>query len=384
MEREWISRQTSISGNIIMLCRYLRQKGFKIGPAEEANALIALSCLPIQRQDAFKEALRTTLAKNQYQYTRFFDLYDEFWHQLAQAVDAKVKSEVNVKEQASEAQKKEAQFQSIKDWLNLNPADEEQEMASFSDLEVLTRKNFADLSQEEMELMMRLLQKLARQIAHQKSRLKKKAKRKAGVDLGRTIRASMRQGGEITQLVRSRHKDKKLRLVLLCDVSKSMDLYSRFFVHLIYAFQNSYDKIETFVFSTALHRVTEMLDNLSFSQAFRQISERVPQWSGGTTIGSCLQSFVQGHGHNMLDRKTIVIILSDGWDTGDQAAMKGAMQQLHKQARKVIWLNPLAGSPGFSPEALGMKAAMPYIDTFAPAHNLESLKQVLQNLARRR
>ena len=145
-------------------------------------------------------------------------------------------------------------------------------------------------------------------------------------------------------------QEKKLKLVLLCDVSKSMDLYSRFFVHLIYAFQHAYDRIETFVFSTALHRVTEILDNQEFDKAFDTISERVPHWSGGTTIGSCLNDFTKEFEYSLLDRKTIVFILSDGWDTGEPGVMKDAMQTIYKKTRKVIWLNPLAGSPNFLPD----------------------------------
>ena len=146
----------------------------------------------------------------------------------------------------------------------------------------------------------------------------------------------MRKGGEIQQLVFSQKKDRKLKLVILCDVSRSMDLYSRFFIHLIYAFQNAYDKIETLVFSTALHKVSEILNNNEFDKAFRTISERVPHWSGGTTIGSCLQDFIQNYGYSMLDKKTIVLILSDGWDTGEPEVMKEAMKTIYKKSKKVI------------------------------------------------
>ena len=194
----------------------------------------------------------------------------------------------------------------------------------------------------------------------------------------------MRKGGEIQQLVFSEKKNRKLKLVLLCDVSRSMDLYSRFFIHLIYAFQNAYDKIETLVFSTALHRVSEILDNNEFDKAFRTISERVPHWSGGTTIGSCLQDFSQNYGHGMLDKKTIVLILSDGWDTGEPEVMKEAMKTIYKKSKKVIWLNPLAGNPDFTPESIGMQTALPYIDILASAHNLESLTTVLQQLRGKR
>jgi uncharacterized protein with von Willebrand factor type A (vWA) domain len=234
-----------------------------------------------------------------------------------------------------------------------------------------------------MQLLSLLLISLARTIAHQKSRLKKGSQKHSNLDLKRTIRENLRRDGSIQKLYYSERKEKRLKLVLLCDVSKSMDLYSRFFVHLIYAFQNAYDRIETFVFSTALHRVSEILDNNQFDKAFDIISDRVPQWSGGTTIGSCLIQFSEEYGYRLLDRKTIVLILSDGWDTGEVEIMEKAMKDIYKRSRKVVWLNPLAGHPDFSPEAIGMKTALPYIDILGSAHNLESLKRILYQLQRR-
>ncbi len=379
-----ITHQTTLSGNVVLLCRFLRAKGFKIGVAEEADALQALTFLPISKKAYFKDALRAILAKSRFQQLKFDEYYAEFWDQLSKAVDSKIKELPTKKDKKTDAQKKEAQFESLKSWLNLQPAKEEKEIASFSDLNVLSKKNFSDLSTEEMRLMMRLLQKMARKLAHQKSRLRKISKRHRQLDLKRTLRASMRKGGDIQQLLFSEKKERKLKLVLLCDVSKSMDLYSRFFVHLIYAFQNAYDKIETFVFSTALHRVSEILDNHEFDKAFDTISDRVPHWSGGTTIGTCLKHFIADYGHGMLDKKTIVLILSDGWDTGEPETMKEAMKHIYKKTKKVVWLNPLAGNENFSPDVLGMKTALPYIDVLAAAHNLESLRKAMMQLQKRR
>ena len=379
-----IERQTELSGNIVLLCRFLRKKGFPVSVIEEADALSALSLLSVRREKEFKEALKIVLSKNQYQFKKFDGYYHEFWDQLSKAVDSKTKENLERKNKRSEAKQQEIRFDSLKNWLNLKPSEEEKAVSSYSDFEALTKKNFSDLNEEEMQLMMRLLEKLARSVAHQKSRLRKVSKKRNKIDLKRTIRLSMRKGGDIQKLVYSERKEKKLKLVLLCDVSKSMDLYSRFFVHLIYAFQNAYDKIETFVFSTALLRVTTLLDNYEFDKAFDIISDRVPHWSGGTTIGSCLQDFVSEYGHSLLDKKTIVFILSDGWDTGEPIVMKDAMKAIYKTSRKVIWLNPLGGSANFSPDALGMKTALPYIDLLASAHNLESLKQAILLLPKKR
>ena len=351
-----------------------------MGAAEERDALLAVNLLPIDSQEYFRYALKATLSKNQYQNNRFNEDYTEFWGQLSKAVDSKVKDVPSKKDKGSDSKNKQARFDALKDWLNLSPGEEEKQMATYSSLEVLTKKDFKDLSKDEMLLIMSVLQRLARRMAHQKSRLRKVSKQKRRVDIRRAIRLSMRKGGEIQAIVHSEQKEKKLKLVLLCDVSKSMDLYSRFFVHLIYAFQNSHDTIETFVFSTALHRVSEILNNNEFNAAFDILSERVPQWSGGTTIGSCLEDFCMNHGYGMLNGKTIVFILSDGWDTGAPDVMEKAMKKIYKRSRKVIWLNPLAGSKDFSPEVLGMRTALPYIHTLASAHNLQSLKYLIYQI----
>ena len=378
MQEPYITYRTELSANIVQLCRFLRTKGFPLSATEEADALSALTELPIQKEYHFKQALKTVLSKNRYQFQKFEDYYIEFWKQLDKARDSKTKDEPVPKKKESETLKRQASFESLKDWLNLNPSEEQKEIAAFSNLDVLTKKDFSDLSEEEMRLMMRTLQKMARKIARRQSRLRKISKRHRELDLKRSMRKNMRQGGDLQHLVFTEKKTKKLKMVLLCDVSKSMELYSRFFVYLIYAFQNAYDKIETFVFSTALHRVSDILNEQEFGKAFDTISDRVPHWSGGTTIGSCLHDFDSEFGHGLLDKKTIVLILSDGWDTGAPEIISSAMKSIHRKSRRVIWLNPLAGNPNFSPEAMGMKSALPYIDHLASAHNLDSLKTALQ------
>lgn len=379
-----IKQQTELSANIVLLCRFLKGKGYTLTSQEQVDALKAMTFLPIDKEKYFKQALQSIFCKTKKQYTTFEDDYDEFWYQLYKAVNSKTKELPVKKDKTSESQKKEAQFQSLKKWLNLSSVDDEKQIAAFSDIESLTKKNFSELSEVELKLMMRLLQKLAKQLAREKSRLKKDSKKKRTLDLKRTIKMSMRQGGDIQKLLFSQKKERKLKLVLLCDVSRSMDLYSRFFVHLIYSFQHSYDKIETFVFSTALHHVSEILNNNDFDKAFDIISDRVPQWSGGTTIGSCLDDFAKGYEYSMLDKKTVVLILSDGWDTGEPNLIKSAMKTIYKKSKKVIWLNPLAGSEDFSPEVLGLKSVLQYIDVLAAAHNLESLKKVMHELQKRR
>lgn len=384
MKTPLIRHQTEISAHVVRLCRYLRGRGYSLGVVEEAEALGALERFPIGEADNFYLALKAVLAKNRHQFLNFDDHYAEFKRQLQKAADSKLKEVPQKKAKKSKAEKEQARFDALKSWLNLGPSDEERQVASYSDMQVLGKKHFSDLSEDEIKLMMRLLKVLAKKVAHRRSRLRKISRQARKLDLKHTVRGSMRSGGSIRHLIYSERKNKKLKLVLLCDVSKSMDLYSRFLVHMIYAFQNVYDQLETFVFSTALHRVTPILANNGLDKAFDMISDRVPDWSGGTTIGACLQDFVDDFGYGMLDKKTIVLVLSDGWDTGGPETIEKAMKTIYRKSKKVIWLNPLAGSPGFAPDTMGMKAALPYIDSLVSAHNLESLKQVLHQLRQRR
>lgn len=342
----------------------------------------ALSLTGLRSESDYCDTLRTLFAKDQHQFKVFDSLYLEFKDQVSRAVDAKIKTLAVPKPKPSKVA--EVQFESLKNWLNLSSAQEEVAMAAPSSMEILGKKHFTELSGDEMRLMMRLLQKMARYITHEKSRLRKLTKKKGKLDVRSTVKAGMRKGGEMSQFLFSSKKERPLRLVLLCDVSRSMELYSRFLIHLVYAFQHAHDRIEAFVFSTALHRISDMLSLYGPTKAFDIISDRVPQWSGGTTIGSCLTHFQQEHGHRYLDRKTVVLIISDGWDTGEREVMARAMAYIHKNAKKVIWLNPLSGNPDFSPEAMGLKTAMPYIDHLAPAHNLESLKRAFQQISKRR
>jgi uncharacterized protein with von Willebrand factor type A (vWA) domain len=222
---------------------------------------------------------------------------------------------------------------------------------------------------------------IARRVATRLSRRTRHARRGHLVDLRRTIRSSLRRGGEILEILRRERKVQKMRVALLCDVSGSMDLYSRFLIQFIYALQHAVGRVETFVFSTGLHRITGQLERDDLRAALDEVARRVPDWSGGTKIGRSLRAFLDEHGH-VLDRHTVAIIISDGWDTGDVEVLDAAMADLKRRAARVIWLNPLLASPGYEPICQGMRVALPYVDVFAPAHNLDSLRRLERYLAR--
>jgi uncharacterized protein with von Willebrand factor type A (vWA) domain len=158
-----------------------------------------------------------------------------------------------------------------------------------------------------------------------------------------------------------------------------MDLYSRFLLQFLYALQNGFTRVETFVFSTGLSRVTSSLSGESYRSALARLSRAVQDWSGGTRIGASLAAF-NARWPRLVDRRTVVVIMSDGWDTGEPAELAEALRLIARSAGRVIWLNPLLGSPSYEPLAGGMRAALPYIDVFAPAHNVASLRDLVQSL----
>ncbi len=195
-------------------------------------------------------------------------------------------------------------------------------------------------------------------------------------DLRKTLRKNLRRGGELLDIIHRRPKRNRLKLVLLCDVSRSMELYSAFLIQFMYAFQQVYRRMETFVFSTSLKRITSLLKQKNFHEAMQHLSNENNGWSGGTRIGESLNAFVNEYGKKLIDSKTIVVILSDGWDTGNIDLIKSNMEFIHAKSKKLIWLNPLAGFEDYKPHVSAMKAALPFIDVFAPVHNVESLKRL--------
>ena len=198
------------------------------------------------------------------------------------------------------------------------------------------------------------------------------------------MRWSLRSAGETVTLAFRKRSLQRVKIVLLCDVSGSMESYSRFLIAFIYVLQRVYGRIETFVFSTSLHRITNILKEKDFGKALAEISDSVPDWSGGTRIGQSLQTFLEDYAGTFLNKDTVVLILSDGWDIGEVDVMEKSMMHMHQRANRVLWLNPLLGSPDYEPTCLGMQAALPHVDVFLPAHNLESLRNLYSHLASER
>lgn len=377
-----ITRQTELSAHIVAFSRFLRAKGIAIGPDREADALKALAEINMGDELQFYLALRSIFPQNRKQLRDFDELYAKYWKELAKAVDAKIKDdaqETNTKKKKNK-QNGEASFEALKNWLHGNRQPEVEELAAYSLGESLSQKDFGSYTDEDLHEARQIIRLLVQRMAKTMSRRYTAARSGGHLDLRKVLRNNFRKGEEIIDLFYRKPARNKIRLVLLCDVSKSMEIYSRFWVQFMYAFQNLYQSIETFVFSTRLCRITEDLKEMDYTQALENLSEKVPNWSGGTDIGAAISEFTDQYAMRKLNSRTIVLIVSDGMDVGNGDDLAQNMERIRRKARRVIWLNPLAGSPNYRPEVKALKTVWPYLDLHAPAHNLESLKKVVEQL----
>ena len=266
----------------------------------------------------------------------------------------------------------------LENWARTSGHSEHIDAPSASDIESNAEKDFSQFGSEELQEIARVARRLVRKLASRPSRRWKPVRRGSRVNLRRSLRTSLRTGGELIELSFKQRKQKKTKLVVICDVSGSMDLYSRLLIQFTYALQNSLARVETFVFSTSLKRISGHLKDRSYERALESLAE-TRGWSGGTLIGPSLAVF-NSDWPELVDKRTIVIILSDGWDTGEPEELSGALASLKRRAGRLVWLNPLLGNPTYEPLTRGMQAALPHIDVFAPLHNLQSLRALERHL----
>jgi uncharacterized protein len=240
----------------------------------------------------------------------------------------------------------------------------------------LRQTDFSKIAAMEVSLLEEIAEKLWREMAKRMKRRLKTAPRKENLDLRNTIRTSLQHGGDPIKLVFKGKKPKKMRLVMLLDVSGSMDKYSFFLLRFICSLQSYFEKVESFIFSTELRRITDYLSAKGLEDTLKLLSQKTDNWSSGTKIGLCLKEFNEKYAKTMLSRSAYVIILSDGLDTGAKGIIETEMQNIQRRCKRLIWLNPLKAMQGYAPTARGMSEAFPHINVFQSGHNLESLLEL--------
>lgn len=362
----------------VAFARVLRGAGLDVPVGNVITFTEALGAVGFDRQAPVYWAGRATLVHRQEDITVYDRAFAAFWLQWAGGPAAALGEVEHVTialdEGAEEGDTEEEDGP---------PHDGPVITVRFSAHEVLRHKDFSLYSRAELDEARRLMADLRLAGALRRSRRRRPSRRPVGrPDLRRTIRAALRAGGEPVQRAWSMPGERPRRLVLLCDVSGSMEPYARALVRFLHAAVVGRTKVEAFALGTRLTRITRELSSRDPDAAIAAASRSVADWSGGTRLGDGLRAFNDSWGQRGMARGSIVVILSDGWDRGDPEVMAEQMRRLSRIAYRVVWVNPLKASPGYAPLARGMAAALPYIDEFVEGHSLASLQELAQVISR--
>ena len=359
-----------ITRNWLHFGRMLRGLGFDAGPARMLPFLSALAVIDMSRFDDLRTVVRVHFARRREELAILDRALAAF---LTPGVghEKAISSAGSVREEGITA----AAGRQLKvlDDMEMGAEAEEQEIASYSRVELLRHKDFDALDEAEMAEVRRLIRMMRLPAGLTRSRRMHPGGHER-LDMRRLLRRSLRFDGEL--LIFS-WKSRSLRprpLVLLCDISGSMERYSRLLLNFAYALKNASTRVEAFVFATRLTRITRMLRHHDVDTALNRVAASVEDWSGGTRIGEAIETFNRRHARRVLGHGATVAIISDGWDRGDADQMRHAIAHLQRSCHRLIWMNPLMGAPGYEPLTLGLQAALPFVDDFLPAHNLANLE----------
>ncbi|HLV44162.1 MAG TPA: VWA domain-containing protein [Aggregatilineales bacterium] len=371
--------------NLLHFGRLLRRIGLRVSTREVYDLAEGLTYIDITRGGDFYHAARAFLVHDPEEIELFDKAFELFWagrielmlelglarapHADQPALDELQQSEQRILGGAGE----DEPGADAEDEGQPDP----QTLGSYSPTELLRRKDFASFTEAEFEIARRFIRSLVWRLDRRLTRrYVRGAKRAARLDLRRAIRDSMQQGGEIVRLRWRRRKLKPRPLVVICDVSGSMERYSRLFLHFMYALVQEGRQVEAFVFGTRLTRITPALRHSDVDAALAGTADLVVDWSGGTRIGESLRAFNYLWARRVLGRGTVAIVISDGWDRGDIATLEREIARLHRSVSRLIWLNPLAGSEGYEPLVRGIRAALPHVDDFLPFQSLADLEDL--------
>lgn len=356
----------------------LRELGIPVRIDQIRDALLAVGLVGLERRDDFYHALRSLMVSRGEEIPLFNLAFAHYWLQAGSAESSQPAPvplgrppPALVLLQAATA--RVGAGERLPEYLD--------EQRTYSPVEALRERDFQAFTQEELEEARRLILRLPPSFARRRTRRLVSNPHGPGLDLRRSLRSALRSGGEMTRLRRRSPKLKVRPVVALLDVSGSMEPYAAPLLHFLHALSRRHGHVEVFLFATRLTRVTTHLATHRLEAALRQAAGRAHDWAGGTRTGEVLREFNSRWAWRLLGRGTQVVILSDGWDRGQPELLSREMARLAQRAYRVLWLNPLLGSPDYQPLTEGMRAALPHIDDFLPAHNLRSLEKLARRLA---
>ncbi len=364
--------------------RLLRGNGFSIGVGETLDALEAAGIFGIEEPGSLRFGWRSLLCTNKTDWRRFDELFDAYWLRRGMKRAAKVSGPAKNGRRLNPGGAMSGGAGRIE------PGAGEEELSGgeaasrgASNRENLNHVDIRHLADaDEMDRAHALAERLAARMKTRISRRRRAARRGRALDLRKVIHASISTGGMPMRLAFKIAKPKPLRLILILDVSGSMSQYSAFFLRFMRGALGAFKESDAFVFHTRLSRIGDVLNQGNSERMLERLALITTGWSGGTKIGDSLETFNSQYAGRLLNGRSVVMILSDGYDTGDPDHLARQLAKIQRRARRVVWLNPMIGWRGYEPVAGGMAAALEHIDLFAPAHNLASLAALEPYLAK--
>ena len=374
--------------NLLLFGRVLRGLGLDVSTGRMIDLVNALDYIEVGRRADFYHAARGLLVHRREDIPPFDAAFEAFWRRPAEGattMDLRAMGERRRFRRPRFATPPLVEPSTERGAEAQAPADDEaptvQATLTYSAREVLRHKDFSELSASEMEAIRGLMAELSWRLGERRTR-RRRPGRGRQPDLRRTLRRNLGYGGELLEWAHREPRTKPRPLVVIADISGSMDRYTRLLLLFIYALaEGLHRQVEAFVFGTRLTRITRQLGGSDVERALRDVSRAVEDWSGGTRIGEALKDFNFEWGRRVLGRGAVVLLISDGWDCGDAELLRIEIARLQRSSHRLIWLNPLLGSPQYEPLTRGMQTALPYVDDFLPVHNLASLEGLASHLA---
>ena len=368
--------EMGITRHLIEFCQFARANGFKVGIKETEDCLRVAQAVNIVNLNLLRYALRAVLCSSLQEWLLFNKLFEEFSSSLMEKPDQNLGRQNKDK---ALTQGREPKIFKINSEDDTKTNSDKSTPFSAGLEERLKKVDFSEFPESDLKALERLSYNMWNRLLFVKSRRYRMNGVKNKIDIRRTIRNSISRGGNPMELKYRSRKKRRPRLVAILDVSGSMNLYSKFFFCFLYALKNYFRQMESFSLSTRLTRITPIMRSLDFRSVTANLSEMTTGWSGGTKLGEGLREFNRDYAGRMLGGNTLFIMMSDGWDTGEPELLAAQLYKIKSRVRKLIWLNPLLGQTNYEPITRGMKASLPYIDHFVPAHNIESLELLLDH-----
>ena len=380
-----------LAENVLHFVRVLRAAGLPVGPAKVLDALSAVQAVGVANRTDFRAALAAVLVARREHLPLFEQAFDLFWRnpKLLEKMIAALLPRVHAR--TGDAKPPELPSRLAQAMLPLEkppgePDEKEIELDAaytFSNREVLQKKDFATMTTDELHEVKAMLARLKLPLPEIIVRRTVAAKQGHAVDLRATMRGMIGAGGAAAPLRFRARRRRTPPLVVLCDVSGSMDRYARMLLHFLHAITNDRHRVHVLVFGTRLTNITRHLKHRDVDVALARVTDAVADWAGGTRIGASLAEFNRRWSRRLLGQNAVVLLISDGLDADAGLGLAFEMERLAKSCSRLVWLNPLLRYSGFEARPAGIRAMLPYIDDFLPVHNLQSLKDLAAVLAAR-